>query len=254
MTTALITGATAGIGAAFARRLAAARYDLILVARDTSRLDQKAAELVDQYGIAVEVFPADLADPERLRAVEARLADPDRPVDVLVNNAGFGLASSFLHSDVDEEERMLNVLVRAVLRLTHAALPGMVARERGAVVNVSSMAGFLPGGTYNAAKAWVTNFSESLALQYAGRGVKVVAACPGFTHTEFHQRAEMDTSAIKDWMWLDADQVVEETLRDLRKGQAVSVPGKRYQAFGAVLKHAPRALVSSFLRKARPPR
>jgi uncharacterized protein len=244
MTTALITGATAGIGSAFSRRFAAARYDLILVARDTARLDQAAAALRDSFGITVEVLPADLSSAAGCAAVEARLADPSRPVDVLVNNAGFGTNSTFADSSLEDEERMLNLLVRAVLRLTHAATKGMLARGRGAVINVSSVAGFVPRGTYSAAKAWVTSFSEGLAGELAGSGVKVIAVCPGFTHTEFHERAGMDVSGVPDWMWLRADQIVECAVRDLRRGLVVSVPSPQYKALTAVARHVPRRLVS----------
>ncbi len=244
MTTALITGATAGIGSAFARRLAAARYDLVLVARDTARLDQTAAELRDAHDITVEVLPADLTDPAGCAAVEARLADPRYPVDVLVNSAGFGTKARFLDVAIDEEERMLNLLVRAVLRLTHAAVRGMADRGRGAVINVSSVAGYVPQGTYSAAKAWVTTFTEGLAGQLAGTGVKVLAVCPGYTHTEFHERAGIDMSGLPDWMWLEADQIVDGALKDLRRGVVVSVPTPQYKALTVMARHAPRRLVT----------
>jgi uncharacterized protein len=244
MTTALITGATAGIGSAFARRLAEARYDLVLVARDTARLDQTAARLRDAHGVTVEVLSADLADPAGCAAVEERLADPERPVDVLVNNAGTATTARFLDGSADDEERQLNLLVRAVLRLSHAAVQGMVERGRGAVVNISSVAGYVPQGTYNAAKAWVTVFTEGLAADLAGTGVKAIVVCPGYTHTEFHERLGLDVSGIPDWMWLEADQVVEGALRDLRRGVVVSVPSPQYKALAAVARHAPRRLVS----------
>jgi short-subunit dehydrogenase len=244
MTTALITGATAGIGSAFARRLAAARYDLILVARDTARLDQAAASLRDSHGVTVEVLSVDLTDPAGCAVVEARLSDPERPVDVLVNSAGFSINGRFLDVAVDDEERMLNLLVRAVLRLSHAAAKPMTARGRGAVINVSSVAGYVPQGTYSAAKAWVTTFTEGLALELAGTGVKALAVCPGFTHTEFHERAGLDMSGIPEWMWLEADQIVESALKDLRRGIVVSVPSPQYKALTAMARHAPRRLVT----------
>jgi short-subunit dehydrogenase len=248
MTTALITGATAGIGAAFARRFAAARYDLVLVARNAERLESAATELVLLGAGKVEVLSADLATVEGRALVEDRLADPLRGVDVLVNNAGFGQGSAFLSHPIEDEETMLDVLVRAVLRLTRAALPGMIERGKGAVINVSSVAGFVPRGTYSSAKAWVTNFSESVAAEVHGTGVRVVAVCPGFTHTEFHERADIDTGDIPGWMWLEADEIVEGALRDLRRGLPVSVPSMQYKAITAVAKLVPRNLVTKVSR------
>lgn len=248
MTTAMITGATAGIGAAFARRFAAARYDLVLVARDPERLEKTASELRLLGAGDVEVLPADLATEAGRTVVEDRLADPRRAVDVLVNNAGFGTGSAFLKHPVEEEEAMLDVLVRAVLRLTRAALPGMAERGRGAVINVSSVAGFVPRGTYSAAKAWVTTFSESMAAEMAESGVRVMAVCPGFTHTEFHERAEIVTDDIPGWMWLEADEIVEGALKDLRRGIPVSVPSIQYKALTAVAKYVPRGLVTRVSR------
>jgi short-subunit dehydrogenase len=244
MPTALITGATAGIGAAFARRLAADGQDLVLVARDAERLEACADELQKTYAVSVEVLPADLTDPDQLLAVERRLADADRPIDLLVNNAGFSLRKPFVANDIADEERMLDLLVRAVLRLTHAALPPMIERGRGDVINVSSVSGFSPRGTYSAAKAYVTNFSEGMAYRMRGTGVRVMALCPGFTHTEFHDRMGLDKSTIPGWMWLDADKVIDEGLADLRKGKSVSVPSVRYKAITALARHAPRSLVA----------
>jgi short-subunit dehydrogenase len=249
MPTALVTGATAGLGAAFARHLAADGQDLVVVARTADRLHALADELRTAYGVWVEVLPADLADDEGCRTVERRLADPDRPVDLFLNNAGHGSRARFVDSDVDDEERLLRVHVRAVLRLTHAALPGMVARGRGAVLNVSSVAGWTPQGTYSAAKAWVTSFTEGLAGQLEGTGVRACVVCPGFTHTEFHDRAAIDKGAIPGPLWLDADAVVAEALRDLRAGRVVSVPSRRYKAISSLARHAPRGLVRRARRR-----
>ena len=243
MTTALVTGATAGIGWAFCRRLAADGHDLVLVARDAERLEARAAELRDAFGVQVEVLPADLSDRAQVQRVADRLARADRPVDLLVNNAGFGVRTPFTRSDVREEERMLDVLVRAVLVLSHAAANAMRERGHGAVVNVSSVAGFAAMGSYSAAKAWVTTFTEALAQELVGSGVRVQALCPGFTRTEFHQRGGMKMTGMPDLAWLDADELVATSLRDLRRGRVVSIPSARYKVVSAVLRHAPTQLV-----------
>jgi len=243
MSTALVTGATAGIGRAFVHRLARDRYDLVLVSRDDARLEGLAGELRTAYGVEVEVLPADLVDDEGCAAVEARLADRDRPVDVLVNNAGFGVSARFGSGEVADEERMLRVLVRAVLRLTHAAVPAMRERRHGVVINVSSVAGFIPQGTYSASKAWVTSFSQGLAGDLAGTGVRVLALCPGFTHTEFHERAGLNVGRIPRSLWLQADDVVADAFRALHRGQVLCVPGRQYKVIIALARLAPAGLV-----------
>jgi short-subunit dehydrogenase len=257
MPTAVVTGATAGIGAAFARRLAAESYDLVLVARDSERLAVMAKELRDAHGGQTEVLSADLSTAEGCSAVADRLADADRPVDLLVNNAGIGLPHSFLRNSIEDEERMLAINVTAILRLTHAALPGMLARRSGSILNVSSVAGFgpvSPGHTYGATKAWVNNFSESIYASARHRGVHVMALCPGFVRTEFHSRARIDMTKIKSWQWLDADELVVTALRDLRRGRPVSTPSAQYKFLGGLVRHAPRPLfrflVGGFARRA----
>ncbi len=252
--TALVTGATAGLGAAFARRLAADGYHLVLVARDTQRLADTAAELSGTHGITCTPLPADLGTVAGCEQVEGRLLDGQHPVDLLVNNAGISLNGSFLRTDVRDEERLLDINVRAVMRLTHAALPGMVARGRGEIINVSSVSGFaavMPGSTYPAGKAWVTNFTESIALAVRRRGVRVLALCPGYTRTEFHQRAGVDMSGTPDWLWLSADDVVRDALRDLRRGGVVSEPTLRYKAAVFGVRQPPTALRHRFARDRR---
>lgn len=245
MSTALVTGATAGIGNAFVRRLAKDGYDLVLVSRNEQRLASLADELRAAYGVQVEVLAADLAEDDGCRSVEQRLADPDRPVDLLVNNAGFSVHRRFVTGDIEDEERMLRVLVRAVLRLTRAALPGMVERGHGAIVNVSSVAGFVPQGTYSAAKAWVTSFTQGLAGDVSESGVRVLALCPGFTRTELHERAGIDMRRTPDWLWLDAEEVVDEAFAALSRGTVVSVPGAQYKTIVTVVRHLPtRALTA----------
>ncbi len=242
----LVTGGTSGIGAAFARRLAAEGSDLVLVARDRARLDATAHDLQARYGVEVECIEADLATEAGCAAVEARLADTARPVDMLVNNAGGSAAGTFWQQPIEVYDRMLRVNCLALLRLTHAALAAMVPRGRGDIINVSSVAGFTPGArgaAYAASKAWVTMLSESLAMEVAGTGVRVSALCPGFTHTEFHERAQLDMSRVPNALWLDADEVVTVGLRDHRRGKAVSVPGAQYKAIVAAARLAPRAAV-----------
>ncbi len=243
MATALVTGATAGIGAEFARQLAARGDDLVLVARDAERLAAYADDLRGRHRVEVEVLVADLTDRSQLAAVEERLRDASRPVELLVNNAGFGVNQLFLDGDLEAEQAMLDVLVTAVMRLTHAALPGMVSRGTGGVINVSSVASFIAGGTYSAAKSWCTVFSESVDRQLVGSGVTVMALCPGFTHTEFHQRGGMDVSHLPDWMWLDAPDLVRDALADFRRGKPVSVPGAQYKAIRVLTSVLPRPVV-----------
>jgi short-subunit dehydrogenase len=192
----------------------------------------------------VEVLPADLGDRAQLATVEARLADRERPVDLLVNNAGFGMKDKFLVNSVDDEQRMQDVLVTAVLRLSHAALGAMSERGNGGVINVSSVAAFLPRGTYSAAKAWVNSFSTWAHQEYAGQGVRVMALCPGFVKTEFHERLGIDRdNSAPSYLWLEADFLVREALADFDSGRALSIPSKRYKAITTVARVVPRPLL-----------
>lgn len=242
MPTGMVTGPTSGIGRGFADALARKGFDLVLVARDEQRLTDLADELASTYGVACEVVVADLCEREDVDRVCVRLADRARPVSALVNNAGFGLHRSFVRGSVEDEQRMLDVLVTAVMRLSHAVLPGMVERDSGMLINVSSVASWITGGTYSAAKAWVTVFSESMAQEVAGTGVRVTAVCPGFVHTEFHARAGIAMESMPEWMWLDVPQVVDQAFRDLAVGRAVSIAGPQYKAFSIALRHGPRSL------------
>lgn len=243
MTTALITGATAGIGREFATQLAQRRHDLVLVARDVERLDRVADELRSRHGVEVEVLPADLSDRAQLEVVADRLADGDRPVDVLVNNAGYGLKGRFLHNEVGDEEQLFDVLTRAVLVLSHAAAKAMATRGHGSIINVSSVAGFIAGGTYSAAKSFTTVFTEGLASELRGTGVTATALCPGFTRTEFHERARLRMDSLPGFMWLEAPGLVSACLDDVERGRVVSVPGVQYKALVGLLRLLPRSVV-----------
>ncbi|MEU7579604.1 SDR family oxidoreductase [Streptomyces sp. NPDC041068] len=243
MTTALITGSTAGIGAAFARRLAGDGHNLVLVARDTERLHEQATELHDRHGIEAEVLTADLSTDEGIESVEKRLSHRRDPVDLLINNAGFGNKGRYLEVSLSDELTMLKVHCEAVLRLTSAAAEAMRERGRGGVVNVASVAAFVPRGTYGASKAWVVQFTQGAAKDLAGSGVRMMALCPGFVRTEFHQRAGMGTSNIPGWMWLEADKLVATALTDLSRGKTLSIPDPRYKALMGVVKLTPRGLL-----------
>ncbi|WP_432505448.1 SDR family NAD(P)-dependent oxidoreductase [Kineococcus arenarius] len=246
--TALVTGATAGLGAGYAESLAARGHDLVLVARDTGRLEERAAQLRERHGVAVEVLAADLADREALQRVADRVADPARPVDVLVNNAGFGLKQRLFDGDPADHERMFDVLCRAVLVLSRAATGAMVPRGRGYVLNVGSVAGMVPGGGhYSAAKAYVIVLTETLAGELRGTGVRATVVAPGYVRTEFHARSGMRSggrSPLTQRVWLDVDDVVDASLDDLFAGRVVSVPTRRWRAVSTVLDVVPRGVVS----------
>jgi uncharacterized protein len=241
MPTALVTGASSGIGAAFARRLSADGYDVIAVARRQSRLEELKAR-----GGASEIIVADLAEAADCLKVEERLAAGD--VTLLVNNAGVGVGKGFEETSALEEDRMLALNVRAVMRLSHAVVPQMVAAGSGEILNVSSVAAFTGAvgfASYSASKAYVVSFSESLAVRYAGRGVTVMALCPGYVRTEMHEPEHTPTSGLTArLMWLDPDQLVDIALRDLRRGKVISTPGVIYKATVATTKLVPRRLLA----------
>lgn len=242
MPTALITGASSGLGAEFARQLAARGADLVLVARDRAALEALDADLRGRFDVRVEVLVADLLDTAALAAVEDRLVDG---VEVLVNNAGFGLDLAFETNPVDDEVRHLRLHVEAALRLTHAALGPMLARGSGRIVNVASVAGFVPRGTYGAVKGWLISFSRWANVVYRPRGVSVTALCPGFVHTNFHERLGLPPGqeGVAPGLWLDAETVVREGLRDAARGRAVSVPTWRYKILVAASRLLPDSVV-----------
>lgn len=240
--TALITGASSGLGAEFARQLAVRGADVVLVARDREALAAVADGIRAASRSRVEILPADLLDDDDRAAVEARLAVG---VDVLVNNAGFGLDLAFEKNDIADEVRHLRLHVEVAMRLTHAALPAMLDRGGGRIINVASVAGFVPRGTYGAVKGWLISFSRWANVVYGPRGVTVTAVCPGFVHTNFHERLGLPPGqeGVPNRMWLDAGTVVREGLRDAARGRSVSIPSLRYKAIVAVSRLLPDGVV-----------
>jgi hypothetical protein len=242
---ALVTGASAGIGRAFAVGLAARGHDLVLVARDAARLEELAAELGAAHGIEAEVLSADLVTDDGVAAVEARLDAVDPAVDILVNNAGFGTFGRFAELDVDREVQEVGLNVVALLRLTHAALGAMESRRAGAILNIASLAAYQPSpasATYGATKAFVHSFTHAVHEEARGTGVHVMLVCPGYTHTEFHDRAELGPTDLPEFVWQSADDVVAAALRDLDRGRSVSIPGVLNQAAAAFSSVAPAGI------------
>ena len=251
MPTALVTGATSGIGYAFARHLAGEGYRLVIVARDGARLAERRLELVLLGAPQVETITADLTDPQVRNVVIERLQSQTDPVDLLVNNAGSTLGVEFLEATAEDLSRQVELNSTSVMVLTHAALPGMIARGHGAVINVASTAGLVPGrgSTYGATKAFVVSLSEGLAMTLRGTGVRVQALCPGFVRTEFHQRANIDMSSTPNWAYVDADYLVKTSMGDLRANRPLSIPGALYKAIYVVTRVAPRSLVRQVASK-----
>lgn len=240
---ALITGASAGIGASFAEYLAELGHDLVITARDLQRLEESATQLRSKYGVEVEVIKADLATNEGMRLIELRLENRSRPIEVLINNAGFGINKSFSVSERQNENDLLDVLVRAPMRLMHAVLPAMKERNSGTIINVSSVAGWIAGGTYSASKSYLTVLSESLHTELRGTNVRVHALCPGFTRTEFHQRGRMKMTGLPEFLWLDSKELVRAAWKSAAKGKAVSVPGYQYKILTFLMRYLPRPIV-----------
>lgn len=250
MPTALITGASAGLGAEFARQLAGRGADLVLVARSRDALESLAAELRASQGIEVEVLTADLAVEADVERVAARIARG--PIDVLVNNAGFGLPLQFADNPIEDEVRHLRVHVEASMRLMHAAL-GVMRGRGGRIINVASVAGFISRSTYSACKAWLIGFSRWANAEYARDGVTVTAVCPGFVHTTFHARMGLASGdeGVPRFLWLNAPDVVRVGLRDAARGRAVSIPSLRYKLIVAVSRVLPRSLTAGVARRGR---
>ena len=241
VTWALVTGATSGIGESFTRLLASHKYNIVLVARDLPRLQERAQGLEEKFGVKTHVIQADLATDEGCLKVENYILQ--NQIDVLINNAGFGTSKAFTMSAIEIEQQLLDVLVRTPMRLMHVALPLMKERNKGVIINVSSVAGYIAGGTYSASKSYLTVLSESLHTELAATGVKISALCPGFTRTEFHQRGKMSMKGLPEFLWLDADRLVEQSWSDALKGRAVSVPGWQYKLLIFIVQTVPRSII-----------
>jgi short-subunit dehydrogenase len=238
---ALVTGATAGIGESFSRLLASHKFNIVLVARDLPRLHERAHGLEEKFGVKTHVIQADLATDEGCLTVQKYILE--NQIDVLINNAGFGTNKAFTASSIEIEQQLLDVLVRTPMRLMHAALPLMKQRNSGVIINVSSVAGYIAGGTYSASKSYLTVLSESLNTELAATNVKVSALCPGFTRTEFHQRGKMSMKGLPNFMWLNSDRLVEQSWRDALKGKPVSIPGWQYKTLVFFVQSVPRSIV-----------
>ncbi|MCF2706105.1 SDR family oxidoreductase [Arcanobacterium haemolyticum] len=246
MGSALITGATSGIGLEIAWELAAEHNDLVLVARNLERLESIAAEIRQTAGVQVEIFQADLSTLEGAEAVAERLKDSERPIGLLVNNAGFGLGQEFTGGSLERELAALDTMVRAVLITCHAAASVMAERGWGGILNVSSITSLTVQGTYSAHKAWVRTFTEGLAADLNGRGVHVTAVCPGLVHTEFHERSHVDSSQWSNFAFMSANYVARVAIDAVRRGTVIVTPSIRYKAVAAVLRAAPRSLIRAF--------
>jgi len=238
---ALVTGATAGIGESFTRLLAAKGFNLVLVARDEARLHKRAAGLKENFGAESVVIVADLATEAGCAKVEDYIRTNE--IEVLINNAGFGINKAFTMSDLAKEEEVLKVLVRTPMRLMHVVLPAMKERNSGIVINVSSVAGFIAGGAYSASKSYLTVLSESLSTELSATNIKVSALCPGFTRTEFHQRGRMKMAGLPNFLWLNSDVLVAKAWKDAVSGKPVSIPGWQYKTLMGVISLLPRSIV-----------
>jgi short-subunit dehydrogenase len=238
---ALVTGATSGIGESFTRLLAAKGFNLVLVARDEARLHERALGLKENFSAESVVIVADLATEAGCAKVEDYIRANE--IEVLINNAGFGINKAFTMSDLAKEEEVLKVLVRTPMRLMHVALPAMKERNSGVIINVSSVASFIAGGAYSAAKAYLTVLSESLSTELSATNIKVSALCPGFTRTEFHQRGRMKMAGLPNFMWLDSDVLVAKAWKDAITGKPVSIPGWQYKVLIGLISVVPRTAV-----------
>ena len=249
--TALVTGATSGIGAEFARQLAERGHDLVLVARNTDRLDKQADELASRYGVSCTTLPADLALRDDVERVADRLRSPVDPIDILINNAGFGFTTILTDEDTSDLERAIDVMALAPLVLGAAAAHTMSPRGHGQIITVASLASWVTQGAYSAIKAFAKVWSEGLSVDLAGTGVTATALCPGWVTTEFHQRAGLAGQArsIPTWAWVSPQRCVREALIDADKGKVLSIPTKRWKIAAFLLQHLPASAVQAISRR-----
>jgi short-subunit dehydrogenase len=248
---ALVTGASSGIGAAFARELAARRADLVITARRTDRLDWLAADLRSEYGVEVEAIAADLTDDKQLSLLAERLDDPERPVDLLVNNAGSGSAGDFADQPIDAVLQQVRLNIIAPLTLIRAVVPRMMARRSGGIVNVSSLGGFMPmpgSATYGATKAFSSAFGESLALELRGHGIHVTTLWAGLTRTEFHQAGGYSPDTLPKVAWSSPESVAAAGLAAVAAGRTTTAPGRSTKAFVPVARFMPRAMLRRMVK------
>ena len=245
---ALVTGTTVGIGASFCDLLAKNGYNIVSVSRDRKKMEENAVMLRAKYGVEVEVLVADLSDIEAIRQVESRCLMTSKPIEVLVNNAAFGINDSFDISPIAVQEDMVQVMISAPMILTHAVLNGMKQRKKGYIINVSSVASVMVGSTYCAAKSWLSIFSESLSRDLLKYGINVHASCVGFTRTEFHQRMGQDVSWVPNMFWLDSDRVANDAWKAVQKGIPYQIPAAQYKLLIALHHYAPRFLVRIYAK------
>ena len=243
---ALITGASSGIGKEYSRQLASRGYNVVLVARDKERLELVGESISKEYEVLYEVIKADLTLDSDITKVINRIEDEQKPIEVLVNNAGFGLNNAFHKSTEEEEKKLLEILVTTPVRLTKAAVMKMLENKKGYVINVGSVAAWITTGTYSAAKSYLHIFSESLYASYSKQGVYVSVVAPGFTKTEFHQRANIPIQSVPKWLWLTDEFVVEKSLVGAFDKESMIVPGIQYKFLKFLSSVLPRAVIRAF--------
>jgi uncharacterized protein len=243
---ALVTGTTSGIGKSFCTLLATEGYNLVLVSRNLPRMESQARSLETAYKISVEIIQADLADVSQVETVATRCADTARPIEVLVNNAGFGINSDFSTSLIGSQLDLINCMVTTPMRLTHAVIAPMETLKKGLIINVSSVAGFMAGSTYCSAKSWLNVFTQSIYSELKSKGIQIHAICPGFTKTEFHSRCAQDVSGVPDFVWLSPDKVAEIAWKSVRNGRVLSIPGIQYKFLVYLHQYAPSFVVRNY--------